>query len=151
MSAPDRSSGRQLVPVQVEAADQPRSMIVGAAVPVAPSFLDLHDEESQRISIGAVAKHSSPPFPAGADYLHVGISSYPPLSAPPLPRPSARRSFWAKFLFVTIIVALAFLVTTEIAIAKNLPWLDPRLYLVNAWKFLASKIHSANLPKLPKF
>src|SRR4026208_699042 len=128
MSAPDRSSGRHLASVQVEAADQPRSMIVGAAVPVAPSFLDLPGEESQRISLGAVAgKHSSPPF-AGTDYLHVGISSYPPISSPPMPRPSARRTFWTKVLFVAIIVAVALLVAMEISIVKNLPWLDPRLY-----------------------
>jgi hypothetical protein len=145
MSA-DRSSGRRVVsrPPQV---DQPRSMILDAAVPVAPSFLDLHDEESQRISISAVAAgQSSRP----SDYLRVGISSYPPLSTAPLPRPSPRRSFWVKVLFVTIVVATVFLVAMEVSIAKNLPWLDPRLYLFKAWAVVASKIPWATLPKLPK-
>jgi len=85
--------------------------------------------------------------------LRVGVSSRPPQSVAPAvdrPRRSAKRSFFAKFLFLMILTAALTLVAMEISIARDLPWLDPRPLLVKLWNLVARTIPWENLPKLPK-
>jgi hypothetical protein len=126
-------------------------------VPVAPSFLRLDDDEdgedAARVSLSDDDVVLVPtPSSAPTDYLRIGVSSYPPQSFPLLrPRPSRRRSLFAKLLFVTIVLAVAILAAIELSTARNLPWLDPRPIFFKAWNFVAHKIPWGRLPKMPKF
>jgi hypothetical protein len=223
MSVPDRSNapGRRLSPRPLPGTQQ--RTVLGVGVPVAPSFLELEDEEtvaynarstrpgsvpglrakcvetapSERTSdrtdaslvslsdddvevLTAVEANAAPrsiPTPPPPPRARVGVpvapqlaraslpepehfrmkiggSSYPPQSVPPelaRPRPSQRRSFWAKFLFMMIVVVVLLLIATEVSIVRNLPWLDPRPVLLKLWHLAAQKIPWQSLPKLKDF
>jgi hypothetical protein len=147
MGAPEDSSGRRLARRPVPGAEQPRSTILGVAVPVAPSFLQLDDEDEP------VAYDAQRRSGRRSDTALISLSDddVELVSAPELrPAPSRRRSFFAKFLFVTILLAVSILAAIEISKAQNLPWLDPRPLFFKLWKLAVSKIPWESLPKLPK-
>ena len=75
-----------------------------------------------------------------------------PISMAPaaLPRPSRRRSFFSKFLFAMITLAIATLLVYELTATGKMPWLDPRPHWANGIKFAKEKIPWDRLPKLPR-
>ena len=98
-------------------------------VPIFPT-----DPDVELLPPGAVSEH----------HLRIGVSSYPPSRDLPLtdprPRPSRRRSFFARLLFFVIVVSVLVLIAFELSRTGHMPWLDPRPHLVKAWKFVATKI-----------
>lgn len=108
-------------------------------VPIFPT-----DPDVELLPPGAVSEH----------HLRIGVSSYPPSRALPLtdprPRPSRRRSFFARLLFFVIVVSVLVLIAFELSRTGHMPWLDPRPHLFKAWKFVAQKIPWERLPKIPR-
>ena len=203
--------------------ERPRT-VIGLGVPVAPSFLDLEQEEtvsydgaalpdllaeSRRSNLPheeapqpkpapqiAVSEtpseirprdasfHTSPQFPddshpeldptvesnlhqleagtftdslapgdprAQVVHLHIGDSGFPDSVPPALvrPRPSRRRSLFAKVLFLTIVVGVVSLLAIELSTTNaKMRWLDPRPLATKGIKFVKEKIPWDRLPKL---
>lgn len=81
------------------------------------------------------------------------FSSHPPESIPlPLvrPRPSRRRSLFAKLLIVTIVVGVVLVLASELSAVAGVPWLDPLPLITRGLKFAKEKIPWERLPRLPK-
>jgi len=190
--------------------------VMGIGVPVAPSFLDLEDEETvaygsveapsaslpallkqcAKQSAGALSSaapvtpseirprgasfHTVPNFPRDSSpeitlsesnlhevdgdqitdalvtapppqendgwiRLRIGASSYPPSAIGTVPsarpRPSRRRSFFAKLLFATIAVTIGLVITSELAAAGKIPpGLDPRPVLTKGAKLAQDQL-----------
>jgi hypothetical protein len=77
--------------------------------------------------------------------LRIGPSTNPPPGIVAVsserPRPTPRRSFFAKFLFTTIALAIALVASAELAAAGKLPrGLDPRPVLAKGVKVAQDKI-----------
>jgi hypothetical protein len=51
-----------------------------------------------------------------------------------LHRPSRLRSFTVKLFVFVVFTAVALLVATELSIIYQLPWLDPRPFLIKAFR-----------------
>lgn len=153
---------------------------MGLGVPVAPSFLNLEEEDValRPTNEARGSFHTVPVFPDGDDlasgeepsvesnlhqiqanaitnslapeeprsevrHLRIGVSSHPPerfSSEPVRPQPSRRRSFFARFLFLAIVIAVCLLAATELSMAAHLPWLDPRPHLARAVRFVVTKV-----------
>ncbi len=111
--------------------------------------------QRERVSASAfLTKPQMAPSETRNRHLRVRVSNEPPQSAPPVvvrPGPSPTRSFFAKLLFLAILTVVLMLVATEVSIARNVPWLDPRPFLVKLWKLVAQTIPWDRLPKLPTF
>jgi hypothetical protein len=132
-------------------------------VPVFPTDADVellpsasaHVESNiHRMDADRITDTLGPGTRVSEHHLRIGVSSYPPSSARPLtdarPRPSRRRSFFARFLFFVIVVSVLVLIAFELSRAGHMPWLDPRPHLLKAWKFVAQKIPWERLPKIPR-
>ncbi len=149
ITAPERRSARRSDPSLLSLSDADVEIVPTPKFEVVES--NIHRIEAKQLTdhLSPIAASEPPSF-----YLRVGVSSYPPQSVPPAlvrPRPSPKRSFFAKFLFVTILAVVLILVATEISIVRNLPWLDPRPFLSTLWKLVAQRIPWESLHKLPRF
>jgi hypothetical protein len=107
---------------------------------------NLHEVVADRITDALVVAPQRPDA-----HLRIGVSSRPPAlvsPSPPRPQSTRRRSLFAKFLFVTIAVAVALLAATELSKAGNMHWLDPRPLLAKGVKFAKEKIPWDRLPTI---
>jgi hypothetical protein len=141
---------------ECEGAPQPNGLEPAASEPTASAPIYARGESF----------HTVPIFPTDADvelvpvaaapaehHLRIGVSSYPASAFPLMdarPRPTRRRSFFARLLFFVIIVSILVLIAFELSKVGHMPWLDPRPYLAKALKFVAQKIPWERLPKIPR-
>ena len=237
MSAPERSGrrayGRSSSPSEKGGSSSPLTVprpslgnsasartAIGLGVPVAPSFLDLEEEQTVAYSAPGVTLsallaecgdapkpvtaaapaealetrshirprdasfHTSPNFPNDSNpefapvesnlhhfdedkitdtlsprdrraevvHMRIGVSSYPPAAVRPRSaRPRRPGSFLANFLFLAIAIGVALLIASEVSMAANVSWLDPRPILTKGITLAKEKIPWQRLPKMPKF
>jgi hypothetical protein len=119
---------------------EPRPMIDDPAPP----------RSGARVSLAAKAVRTVVAVPRRREE-RVRVSSAPPQSDRRAhTRPSQQGSLLPKLLFLATLVMVLMVVTTEIAVRRDLPWLDCRPYLLKAWQFVAQKIPWHMLPKLPR-
>jgi hypothetical protein len=87
-----------------------------------------------------------------AETQRVVVSSHPPESGRRVRAiPTHERSLLSKLLFLVMFVVVLMIIATDIAIARDLPWLDCRPYLLTAWKLVSQRIPWESLPKVPRF
>jgi hypothetical protein len=83
--------------------------------------------------------------------LRIGLANREPQvdSLPPsLPRPSRRRSVFAKALFVTIALGVGVLAAKELSASDQARWRDPRALASQVGRFVKDKIPWDRLPKI---